>query len=178
MKVSFIEMTNIQLEAMMINFNETEKFKKAKEYAQENYKNIGQIYCPYLKEKVSFNAKGLDHIKFHEWNKARPAEEQYVRLRLLELAPKIIKDSHTLQEFFETKSFERQRINSRWEKRFVSIQYYGFVAVIKGVRIKIIIKRVAGGECYFWSIIPFWKPKKDLLGNKIKNLHEGDLEIQ
>ncbi len=106
-------MTNTPLEAMMMNFNETEKFKKAKESAQNFYKTIGQVYCPYLKEEVSFNAKGLDHIKLHGWNKARPLKEQYVRLRLLELAPKIIKESHTLQEIYETKSFERQRINSR-----------------------------------------------------------------
>jgi hypothetical protein len=158
---------------------ELEKFKKVKEEAEKFYKEIGEIYCPYLKEKVSFNAKGLDHVKFKEWDKARSLIEQYIRLKLLQLVPYVIKESHTLQEFDEKSRFERQKINSRWEQRLVKVKYYGFVAIIKGARIKIIVKEIEGGKRFFWSLIPFWKPRKDEFGNKIKKiLHEGDLEIQ
>lgn len=152
------------------------RFKEIKEKAEEEYKKIGEVYCPYFKETVSFNAKGLDHIKFKEWKKVRLISDQYVRLRLLELAPQILRESHTLQEYFGTKRLERQHLNSRWEQRMIEVKYYGFVSVIKGVRIKIIVKEVVGGKKFFWSIVPFWKPRKDPNNKKI--LHEGDLEIQ
>lgn len=154
------------------------KFDKIKKEAADFYKSIDEVYCPYLQEKVSFNAKGLDHIKFKEWNKARSIEDQYTRLRLLKLAPSILSKSHTLQELSETKKFERQKINSRWENRLVKIIYYGFVSVINGTRVKVIVKKIDNNGSFFWSIIPFWKPRKDNFGNQIKNLHEGDLEIQ
>jgi len=41
-----------------------EKFDKAKKEAENLYKSIGEVYCPYFKEKISFNVKGLEHIKF------------------------------------------------------------------------------------------------------------------
>jgi hypothetical protein len=44
MKVSFIEMTNIQLEAMMINFNETEKFKKEFKYFFKKYLSLEEDF--------------------------------------------------------------------------------------------------------------------------------------
>lgn len=156
-----------------------ERFNKVRQEAEALYKSIGDIYCPYLKDKIAFNAKGLDHIKFKEWDKARSMVDQYIRLRLVKLAPEIIKQSHTLQEFYETNRLERQKINSRWESRSIKVRYYGFVAIVNKARVKIIIKEVEGGKKFFWSIIPFWKPKKDEEGNRIKKiLHEGDLETQ
>lgn len=158
---------------------EFEKFKKVKAEAEEFYKSLGEAYCPYFKESVSFNAKGLDHIKFKAWNSTRLTIEQYMRFRLLRLAPEIIKASHTLQELYETNRFERQKINSRWEQRMVRVRYYGFVAIINRARIKVIVKEVEGGKKFFWSIIPFWKTRRDDEGQKIKRiLHEGDLETQ
>ncbi len=159
-----------------------EKFKRAKLDAEEFYKSIGEIYCPYLKEKISFNAKGLDHIKFGGWNKTRPLRDQYIRLRLLKLAPQIIRESHTLQEFFETTRLERRRINAKWQMSIEKTTYYGFVAIIRDCRIKIIIKSIEGGSKFFWSIIPFWKNRRykvdeNTVNNK-KILHEGDLELQ
>ena len=100
--------------------------------------------------------------------------DQYIRLRLLKLAPQIISKSHTLQEFFETKRFEKQKINSRWENRLIQVVYYGFVAIINGARIKVIVKEVEGGSKFFWSIIPFWKNDKKNSQNK-KILHAGDM---
>lgn len=155
------------------------KFLKAKEEAENYYKTIGQIYCPYLKEKISFNTKGLEHLKFKDKNKARIISDQYIRLKLLKLAPHIIEKSNTLQDFFETKKFEQQKINSRWEYRFVKVTYYGFVAIINNARIKIIIKEIEGGNKFFWSLIPFWKNNRKNSGNNFENkkiLHAGDME--
>ena len=149
-----------------------------KPLAEEEYRKIGEVFCPYLQGKVSFNAKGLDHIKFKDWDKARPVQDQYMRLRLLKIAPEILKKSHTLQEFFEKNRLERQKINSRWEMRMIHVKYYGFVSIVNTHRIKIIVKEIQGGSMFFWSLIPFWKTRKDTAGTNKKILHEGDLEVE
>lgn len=157
-----------------------DKFKRTKEEAEESYKKIGEIRCPYFKEKIAFNTKGLEHLKFKDKNKARLMIDQYIRLKLLRLAPYVIENSHTLQEFFETKRLEKQKINSRWENRLIEVKYYGFVAIINGARIKIIVKQITGGNKFFWSLIPFWKNNQKNSGNNNlpnkKILHAGDME--
>ena len=155
-----------------------EKFNSVKVKAEEFYKKISKVYCPYFQENVSFNAKGLNHIKFKNWNRTRLIEDQYLRLKFLHLAVEVIKKSHTLQEFREAKGFERQKINSRWERRLVEIKYYAFVAILNNVRIKVIIKEAGGGNKFFWSICPFWRQKKDRNGKNKKILYDGDLENQ
>ncbi len=126
-----------------------QKFSKTKKEAEDFYKSIGKVYCPYFKEDVAFNAKGLEHLKFKGKNKVRVIADQYKRFKLLRLAPKIIKVSHTLQEFFTEKRFEKQNINSRWENRLVQVIYYGFVAIFDNTRVKIIIKEIEGGNKFF-----------------------------
>jgi len=150
-----------------------EKFEKSKKEAEESYKNIGEIYCPYFGESVHFNAKGIEHLKFKGTRKARAQKDQYIRLRLISLAPRILRDSHTLQGVSESKHFERQKVNNRWDKVIKEVTHYEFVAVIKRVRVRIVVKQIDGGQKFFWSIIPFWKMNK--ITNK-RILHDGKPE--
>ena len=156
------------------------KFNHVKKCAEGQYKKINSIFCPFLNRNVNFNAKGLDHIKFKEWNKARLISEQYLRLKFLKLAPLVIEKASTLQEFSKTKTFERKKRSSRWERILTPVKYYGFVAIVNfKVKIKIIVKEVEGGQPFFWSVIPFWKTKKDPITKQTKKVfHEGDLEKQ
>lgn len=151
------------------------KFKAVKERAEELYKNIGKIKCPYLDDFVHFNTKGLDHLIFGTKKKSRTRseQEQMVRFRILKLAPEIIARSHTLQEFNEMNSFERVKTNSRWETKMKKVKYYAFIAIIGELRAKVIVKEVEGGVKFFYSIHPFWK--KDHRNSK-KILYSGDLE--
>jgi len=142
-----------------------ERFSKAKEEAEALYKSIG--------EKVSFNAKGLEHLKFKGRNKARSQRDQYIRLRLLSLAPEIIKKSHTLQGLFETKNFELEKTSSQWKGILRNVVYYEFISVIKKTRVRVLIKKVEDGPKYFWSIIPFWK-QSELTGKR--HIHNGKPE--
>lgn len=89
------------------------KFEKIKEEAERFYYLIKEIRCPYFKEAIKFNVKGLGHLKFKEWNKARIIEDQYRRFKLINLAPEVIKLSHTLQGFTGVNKLERRKINSR-----------------------------------------------------------------
>ncbi len=137
-----------------------EQFNNLKFKNEELYKSIGEVYCPYFKENITFNTKGLEHLKFKSKNHARSQDDQYIRLKLLHLAPKILKMTTTIQGFSERKVFELNRSNHRNEKILVEVVYYEFVAVIEEFRVRVIIKKVGTAPKYFWSIIPHWKVDK------------------
>ncbi|MDP2821018.1 MAG: hypothetical protein Q8O39_02355 [bacterium] len=151
-----------------------EKFEKVKQIAKLDYNKIKKVKCPFLQDYVYFNKDGFDHLLFKTWNRSRSQLEQYSRLRLLSLVPEIIAKSHTLQEYDERKIFVRQKINSRWEQRMKMVRYYVFVAVVKTVRLKIIVKEIEGGEKFFYSLYPSWK--KDKKDPKKKIFYSGNLE--
>jgi hypothetical protein len=155
------------------NFRDENDFQKVRDEAEKFYKAIGEVYCPYFKGKITFNAKGLKHLKFKSNRQARPREDQYSRLKLIYLAPEILKQSHTLQGIQQLKRFESQKTNNRWERVMKDVTYYEFIAVINNVRAKVIVKEVLGGEKHFWSVIPFWGINKE---KSKRILHSGDLE--
>lgn len=151
------------------------KFEKARTEAEEFYKNIERVRCPFFKEDVAFNAKGIEHIKFHRIRQARSHRDQYIRFRLISLAPRIIQESHTLQGVSTRNVLERVKTNSRWETVMRTATYYEFVAVINSYRMRVIVKEIKDGQGkYFWSIIPFWKMDK-ITGQRI--MYSGKPEI-
>lgn len=154
---------------MALQFTE-EEFKVVKEKGENLYKTLKEIYCPYLKDKVFFNAQGLEHLKFKQREKARLEQDQYMRFKLLHLAPEVLKYSHTIQGILETKKFERVRVSSRTDTVLKLVVYYEFIAVIKRNRVKVIIKQIEGGQKFFWSIIPFWGMNEDTM---TRLLHDG-----
>lgn len=151
----------------MINISDFETIKKN---GENLYHTIGDVYCPYFKEKIAFNSKALEHIRFKRRDKARPEKDQYMRFKLLHLVPEILGLSRTLQGVWETKKFERIRVNSRTDTILVPVCYYEFIAVVHRNRIRIVIKQINGGEKYFWSIIPFWQMDKETMS---RILHDG-----
>lgn len=155
---------------------DNEKFDKIKKEADNYYKSIGFVRCPYLNDDVHFNRKGFEHLLFKEWNKTRTKIEQYTRLRLLQLAPEIIRKSHTLQEYDGRNVFVRQKINSRWENRLKLVRYFVFIAIVKDARLKIVVKEIEGGQKFFYSLYPSWRVVKDDGGNNRKVFYSDDPE--
>ena len=153
----------------MIEFTE-QQFKEIKEKGEALYKSLDQVYCPYFKDKVSFSSQGLEHLKFKTRNNARHEKDQYMRFKLLHIAPEILKASNTLQGILETKKFERVRVNSRTDTLLLPVSYFEFIAVIKRNRMKVIVKEINGGHRFFWSIIPFWGMNTDTM---TRLLHDG-----
>lgn len=139
----------------MVTFTQ-EQFEEIKLIGEENYRLIGEVYCPYFKEKISFNSEGLEHLKFKNRNKKRSEQDQFMRFKLINFAPEILRLSYTLQGVLETKKFERIRMSNRTDIILKPVNYYEFIAVIKRNRVKIILKQIDYGEKFFWSIIPFW----------------------
>jgi hypothetical protein len=133
-------------------------YHKIKDQGYLNYKTIGQRLCPYLKQKVTFNSKGFWHIIYSGRNKKRDLKTQQLRFRLLPLAVKIVSLTTTLQEF---ELLKKQRIT-----------YYGFIAIVDGWKIKVIVKKVGNGKPYFYSVIPNWVTNR----KRDKSLFKGNME--
>ncbi len=141
------------------NLKNPEDFASARTKAEVFYHSLGEVYCPYFKEKIAFNAKGWEHLQFKNRQRSRPPNEQYVRFKLLPLVPDILSLSHTLQGVCHTKGFELMNINSRWDNVLKEVTFWEFMAVAEDVRMRIVIKQIEGGNKYFFSVIPFWKIK-------------------
>ena len=144
-----------------MNGIEQAKFERVRAEAETAYKATGDVWCPYFKEKIAFNAKGWEHLRFQGLRQACPHQDQYIRLRLISLAPKVVQASYTLQGVSTRRSFERERTHGRWEATMRMATYYEFVSVMNGYRVRVIVKQVEDGPKYFWSIIPFWKMDKN-----------------
>jgi hypothetical protein len=158
-----------------IQFTKKE-FDEMKAAAEVAYKAVEKVHCAYLGTEVFFNAKGLDHIKMKRWNHARPERDQFMRLKLLDLVPGILRASKTLQGIKETRRMERVKMHSRWEERMVRVTYYEFISVVKdhslnNCRLRVVVKKVDEAPPFFWSIIPYWKQ-----GINAKEMFEGDPE--
>jgi hypothetical protein len=134
-----------------------EEFEAIRQAAEDAYRKVERVRCPYFSDNVHFNAKGIEHLKFKEKNKARVREDQYVRFRLLKIAPEVIRLSKTVQGKSEQHVPEAVRSNGRTETRILLAVYHEFIAIIDGIRVRVIVKQVSGGPHYFWSIVPFWK---------------------
>lgn len=149
-------------------------FEKAKAEAESWYDSVDEVHCPFLNEAVSFNKKGITHIKFKKDGVARSRSDQFMRLKHIRYAYRILERSRTLQEHKEGKVFEEMKANKKREMVLQSATYYGFIAIItdqsRMKRLKIVVKRVGGGKPYFWSIIPYWSSNKEL------KLHSGNIE--
>lgn len=137
-----------------------EDFEKVRKKAEEFYKSISAVYCPYFKERIVLNALGFEHIKLKSWKRPRLKEDQYMRLKLLKYIPQILENSKTVQGISQLKEFVRQKKYGRWEAVLTNVYYYEFIAVLDNKRIKIVIKQIEDGEKFFWTIIPYWKKGK------------------
>ncbi|MEK7161692.1 MAG: hypothetical protein AAB729_03315 [Patescibacteria group bacterium] len=152
-----------------------EKLDQIKKASEEEYKRITKVRCPYLNGDVHFNAEGFEHLLYKKWDSPRSKEEQYTRLKLLPLAVKVISQSHTLQEYNESKMFVRVQSNSKWTKELKLVKYYIFMAVLNNVLVKIIVREIEGRNKNFYSIIPKWRTEiKE--GQHKRILYTGNLE--
>ena len=153
---------------------EDNNLKKIRTKAEKDYRNIRSVYCPYFKEDIHFNSKGLEHLIFKSKRKVRERNDSVVRLKNIHLAPMILKLSRTLQERQVGKVFVDIKTNIRKERVMKNCDYYGFIAIIEdngfNKRLKIIVKQVEDGQKHFWSIIPYWKSNKEI------KIHSGNME--
>lgn len=132
-------------------------FEEIRKKAEEVYKTFDVVRCPYFKAVIHFNSQGIRHLKFKRDGQARARKDQYMRFKLLHLAPEVLRISATVQGIKEWRSFERIRIHNRTDTVMKDVEYHEFVAILKDRRVKVIVKRIENGQRFFWSLIPHWR---------------------
>jgi len=130
--------------------------KKEKDKAEEFYKSIGQINCPYFHNPVIFNSDGFHHLQFSDGSE-REKPAQLLKFDLLHLVPEILKKAGTIQEYRKQwGKVGRKKANGSQEMK--EIEYWGFIAIVfhrdRNIKIKIVCRRVGDGNVTFWSIMP------------------------
>ena len=152
------------------------KHKEQKEKAYIEYKKVKSVFCPYLNTDVVFSSSGFRHLIYKNQYVKRDEQTQLFRFKLLAKASKLLKITTTVQEQDSYKSTIEVKEFGERVKRTKVMQYYGFIAIIDGWKVKVIVKKIGNGEPFFWSIIPNWVTnKKRDLGKKYINF-SGNLE--
>ncbi len=126
------------------------------------YQKIGSVYCPYLSDRVYFSSEGFNHIRYRSARRERHPQVQYLRYKLLYLAPGLLEMSHTLQEY------------EKRDSSLSSTQFFGFIGILNQRKVKVIVKQSGRGNYHFWSIIPNWKTRKNADQKWVQH-YSGDL---
>lgn len=135
-------------------------YHKIKNRAYQEYKAIRQVRCPYLKQEVTFNSAGFRHLIYKGGHIKRDPSTQMLRFRLIQKAAALLAITTTIQEEDLYKSRIDVKKRDRRIKQTKEILYLGFIAIIDGWKIKVIVKKIGGGNYFFWSVIPNWMTNK------------------
>lgn len=129
-------------------------FNQRREKAHQTYTAQRNVYNPYLKSEVVFNADGFHHLQFSA-RRERDKREQLLKFSLLPLAISIIRNSGTLQEYRKG----LVSIGKKGRDGFTAmkeVQYWGFTAIVGAshIKIRVILRQIGNGNITFWSVMP------------------------
>jgi len=106
--------------------------------AKNEYGSINRVFCPYFNNYVYLTMKGFNHLIGNKFGK-RDNKVIFERLSSIRYIHRIISRSGTLQEYENS-----------------GTQYFGFIAIIKRKKYKVIVLK--DNNLYkFISIIPQYK---------------------
>ncbi len=136
-----------------------------KEKVSQLYRTFVPVFCPYLQTEINFNSKGLNHIFYKRSAKLRSKTEIESRLSILELAPKLLALTTTVQEF--------EVIQKETDAGELHITYNAFIAIVDKKKICVVVRKLgANGKYHFWSVFPEWVTSEkrdrnlDIIANK------------
>jgi hypothetical protein len=132
-----------------------EQFKKLLERTRTFYQGLGEIFCPALNASISFNSDGFHHLRFDGTRAERSKQEQNNKLRCLKTAIEILKITTTIQEYRKTLQPFGKTAQDGFKKTS-EVEYWGFIAIMKDIRIKVVVRKIGSGQPHFWSVMPFW----------------------
>lgn len=153
-----------------------EKYKEERIKAEIFYKNIGKIKCPFFNDYIIFDSEGFHHLVYKN-GVERSKNEQTTRFKLLYNAIELLKLTNTNQEFLVNFSMINRKKFKKIVKENIEVKYWGFMAIVKNIRIKVVIKMIGNGRIHFWSVFPAWNTKY-YQGVKIIENFDKDFDIE
>ncbi|HEC30786.1 MAG TPA: hypothetical protein ENI66_02105 [Candidatus Yonathbacteria bacterium] len=137
--------------------DEQEYYKKHKNKAENVFKKIDTIRCPYFEGSVTFNSDGFHHLRFLPNGRERKHKAQLLKFKLLPFAKHIIAKSGTIQEYRTQLVAVGRKGKRDGLQKTKQAEYWGLYAIVgedKRIRIRVILRRVGDGKIIFWSVMP------------------------
>ncbi len=132
-----------------------------KRKAAELYASFGSVQCPALGDQlVRFTSEGFNHLVYKAPKKPRDERVQILRFDMLEKAKFILETSTTYQEYDEDIVNKRVNRRGKWVDRNVVIRCWGFVAIVRKFRVKVVVRQEGNGNMEFQSVVPAWFTKQ------------------
>ncbi|KKP46437.1 MAG: hypothetical protein UR39_C0016G0008 [Candidatus Woesebacteria bacterium GW2011_GWA1_33_30] len=127
--------------------------------AKDFFKKNKYVYSPtFRKEKIFLNSKGINHLFYKGSRSGRNLKEVQTRIKLLPRAITLLKLMPIAQE-------EDFYIQDK-----VKYKFWAFEGVVKGKKIKVIVRQIGNGNKHFWSVIPSWRKNRFGIVNSRKKL--------
>ncbi|MDP3646159.1 MAG: hypothetical protein Q8R25_03655 [bacterium] len=124
------------------------------------YKAFRPVKCPALGDKeVYFTSEGFNHLIYRIPKQERDRRVQIMRFELLEKARELIERTTTIQEYEEYFDQKKGWMNKRPQKVNVLVRDWGIIGIIKGFRIKVVVRKIGEGKFEFFSVIPAWSTR-------------------
>jgi hypothetical protein len=117
------------------------------------YGTIGEVYCPILRKKIRFNARGFHHLQYKPSGTARKPKEKIHKLSLVPLALPVIKAASSIHEERNIKiPYKSGKV--RFLKNAKQIALVAMVGKRSPVKVRVIILEIEGSpQPIFWSIM-------------------------
>lgn len=158
-------------------------YQTARKEAQELYSTFDKVHCPALgNQPVYFTAEGFNHLIYKRAEKPRNEKVQRMRFDLLTKAKLLLETATTFQEYEEGFEYVIVERHGQKVRENALVRSWGFVAIIKKFRIKVIVEQIGNGKMKFCSVIPAWwtRQYRDIrvIGTAVKGglLYEDETE--
>jgi len=133
------------------------QYEKIRAVADAQYKSFRPIKCPALNNKeVHFTAEGFNHLIYRIPKQERDKRVQILRFELLGKAYLLLQEITFIQEYEQYYDQKKIWMNKKPRISNVVRTDIGFVGIVKGYRIKVVVRKMGEGKFEFHSIMPAW----------------------
>lgn len=159
--------------------NDRDKNKKYLELLtlrRTEYKSYSAPYCLALREYVSFNSDGFNHLRFRTDGTPRKQTEQMYKLGLLPLVIPVIHLAMRVDQYERRLApIGRKKKDNRTVIK--EVEYWALVAVVgkQSAKLRVILRKVGDGKLHFWSVMKLGENPKNHQKIKSPLNKEGDL---
>ncbi len=135
-------------------------YEEIRKEAAKRYGTFGVTDCPALGQPVRFTSQGFNHLIYSAPKKMRDKRAQILRFDMLEKGKFILDTSTTYQEYDEEIVYKKVNRRGFWVPMNVVVRCWGFVAIVRKFRVKVVVKQEGNGAIEFLSVAPAWFTKQ------------------
>ncbi len=136
------------------------EYDKIKQEASALYSTFHSVESPALGQKISFPSEGFNHLVYSAPKKMRDRRAQILRLDMLPKAKFILETSTTYQEYDEEIINKKVNRKGYWIPMNVVVRCWGFIAIVRKFRVKVVVTQEGNGAINFLSVAPAWYTKQ------------------